>query len=122
MNGFFWLLCAHYLGDFVLQTNNMAKNKSKSFFVLFVHVLVWSTVILIASLLALPISYRLCFIFVTINFGLHFAIDAVTSRWMAAILFVGKRHEFFMLLGLDQLMHQLCLLVTLYYVSGNRIF
>lgn len=120
------LLVSHYVGDFILQNNRMALEKSKNWWTLAEHVFL----------------YSLCFVwlgrnFTAITFVLHFLTDAVTSRltaklWFIDMLnepdveiangaFVGKfnenRHWFFCMVGLDQLIHSITLLLTYWVVK-----
>lgn len=134
------VLAAHFVGDFVLQSNWMAINKARR----------------LDALLAHCVVYALCFVplgpdFVLVTFGLHFAVDAVTSRATSALWFVRginavsdrgavytklangdlnveitapakmvcsiaydmrKRHWFFVVIGLDQLAHYACLVAA----------
>lgn len=121
------LLGLHFLGDFLLQSDWMALNKSKSWLALYLHVLVY-------SLCFLPFGMA----FVGITFLLHFLTDAITSRITSRLWFIehlpmgdglikvlrstygyevnpfvasfnNKRHWFFVVIGLDQLIHFACL-------------
>lgn len=101
------MLAAHFVGDFVLQSDEMAIGKSKSFHVLTLHCFV----------------YSLCFIFwgwkfFVVTFVTHYITDAVTSRITSRLWFFkpygesnmwryveGRRHWFFVMVGLDQLIH-----------------
>lgn len=94
-----YLLLTHFVADFTLQTNWMAINKSKRWIPLLVHVLV----------------YSLCFLWVgpmyaLVNAGLHFVTDAITSRITSRLWALNQRHWFFVVIGLDQLIHQVCLI------------
>lgn len=96
------LLAVHTIGDFVLQTNWMATNKSKNSDALFAHTLV----------------YSLCFlhwglVFVIITLITHTITDAVTSRITAYLyanlndqhFYQPNSHWFFVVIGFDQLIH-----------------
>ena len=95
------LLITHWLADFVLQSDKMATNKSKSNKWLGIHVLV----------------YAACFIptmvigFVVINGVAHFVTDYFTSRKTSKLRVEGRVHDFFVFLVLDQLIHALTLIV-----------
>ena len=52
----FFLLLGHYLGDFALQSDKMAKYKGESVSVLSLHVLVYTSTL--ALLLAYGLSFR----------------------------------------------------------------
>lgn len=51
--------------------------------------------------------------FAVVNAALHFFIDAITSRLTARLWAKGQVHNFFVLVGLDQLLHATCLILTL---------
>ena len=117
------LLVAHFVGDFILQSDWMAINKSKRWDALSLHVFVYS---MCFAWLGLP--------FVAATVVTHFWTDAITSRITARLWFLptvkasgaasyvlkslggedkpiyevwvnNKRHWFFAMIGLDQLIH-----------------
>lgn len=114
------LLALHFLGDFLLQSDWMALNKSKRWDALTAHAVV----------------YAWCFIpygftFYILTFLTHFLTDAITSRITSRLWFVRliepvngpgerfygayeprKRHWFFVVIGADQLIHFLTLALT----------
>lgn len=124
------LLTVHWIADFLFQTDWMALNKSKSWKALCTHTLV----------------YSLCFIwlgwsFVLATFFLHTLTDAVTSRATSKLWFFerawtdcvgkcvpdhgtcwkyveGRRHWFFVVIGLDQLIHGITLVLTWKVLNG----
>ena len=119
------LLTLHFVGDFLLQSDWTALNKSKRWDALFVHCLI----------------YSLCFVlfgwlFVLITFILHVLVDAVTSRITSKLWFFKevdgevwghkehvyepipeKRHWFFVVIGTDQLLHFTALAWTLHLLT-----
>lgn len=123
------LLAAHFVGDFLLQSDWMATNKSKSTLALGIHCLVY-------SLCFLP--WGLEFAFWTLI--LHVNVDAITSRITSKLWFLEMmpiksspycaicdgwsyvcnvrptRHWFFVVIGFDQLVHAVCLALTLRFV------
>lgn len=103
------LLVAHFVGDFLLQSNWMAVGKSKHLLPLTIHCLVYSS----------------CFLFWGWAFALavflgHFIVDAITSKITSALWFIrpdgtmddAKRHWFFVAIGADQLIHYIVLHAT----------
>lgn len=117
------LLAAHFIGDFALQSNNMALRKSTSNEWLTKHVLTYST----------------CFLpwglgFASLTFVLHWIVDYFTSRCTSKLWFIKldepdlggygidhyrwatvykyRRHWFFIMIGVDQLIHFICLALT----------
>lgn len=120
------LLLTHFVGDFLFQTDWMAINKSKRTDALALHAGV----------------YALCFFwlgapFVAWTFVTHYLTDAVTSRITTRLWFFkpvgehyniggqryemsiprgGNRHYFFVVIGLDQLIHYTTLALTLRFL------
>ena len=42
---FIWLLFAHYIGDIALQSEGVATNKCKTWYVMFSHCMIWTAAI-----------------------------------------------------------------------------
>lgn len=97
------LVWAHFVCDFLLQTDKVAINKSSSNKTLFIHVLIYSIPLTIFGPL-----------FALVNAALHFVVDYVTSRATSFLWKHNKRHWFFVTIGLDQALHMTCLFVTYY--------
>ena len=133
------LLTVHWIADFVLQTHWQASNKSKNNVALVQHVLTYTC----ALFIAVPsIFFRVDLdagAFVIVNGVLHFATDWCTSR-VTSPLFIAqfdyifssfngeprmamKRnfnpHNFFVVIGLDQLIHQITLAGTMVLFFGR---
>lgn len=72
------LLLAHFVGDFLLQSNWMAMGKSTRWRPLVAHVAIY-------SLCFLPWGWQ----FAAVTFGLHLATDYVTSRVNARLWFIA---------------------------------
>ena len=102
------LLVIHFVTDFVLQSNYVAQNKSKSNWVLLQHVLIYST----------PFTLLISPLYGLINGILHFGIDYFTSRLSGKLWARGEVHNFFVVIGFDQLLHALSLIGT-YYLLFN---
>ena len=98
-----FLLILHFLGDFVLQSDWMAINKSKNWIALGIHCTVYS--------LVFAPFYGLTFAGIT--FATHFITDALTSRLTSKLFQAGERHWFFVAIGGDQLIHAITLALTL---------
>lgn len=108
---FITLLFFHWFGDFLLQNDWMALNKSKSFLALSLHVLIYSTCITIGFLLSvLMLDPWITLGFFFINGISHFVIDAITSRINGWLWRKDERHYFFVSIGFDQLVHTSILL------------
>lgn len=117
------LLFLHFIGDFLLQSDWMALNKSKRFDALAIHCLVYSA----------------CFIpflgwrFATVTFLVHLLTDALTSQATSKLWFfdqmeqigggplwrvrprLERRHWFFVMIGFDQFLHFTQLILTARY-------
>lgn len=142
------ILVAHFVGDFLLQSDWMALNKSKRMDALAWHVLVVALTLYMFLTPAIawpPVTMqesqlRGLLQWVGFNALCHFCQDAITSRWTTALWFIDlrpagtaperpgtydpgsvptyvvtmnkKRHWFFVVIGLDQLLHYLVLFKT----------
>lgn len=117
------LLVAHFVGDFICQSDWMALNKSKRWDALTLHVGVYSAVLYVfvhlgAYIVAgvwprqLPLFVPIVAGHVGINAVAHFAQDAITSRINARLWQANQRHWFFVGIGADQLLHYVTLFVT----------
>jgi hypothetical protein len=95
------ILFLHLLGDFILQSDWMAINKSRDTNALVAHTVVY-------SLCFIPFG----FVFYLITWATHTATDAITSRITSRLWQRGKRHWFFVVIGVDQFIHHTTLFVT----------
>lgn len=100
------LLALHFLGDFILQSDWMAINKSKDWKALLCHTMLYS---------ACFVGYGAAFAIITCI--LHTLTDAITSRVTSYLWKKEARHWFFVVIGADQLIHYGCLAWTLTLVS-----
>ena len=125
------LFVLHFLGDFLFQSRWMAENKGKNVLALSLHVLIYSLVLFI-GLYSCRAVYReiigsfrpniLSFAdqingnqllwFVAINFLLHFVTDLTTSQFTRYFWEKNDKHKFFAVIGFDQCVHQICLMIT----------
>ena len=101
------VLWAHFVGDFILQSDYHAVNKSKSNLALFEHVLFYSLPLTFVGFL-IPVSIA----WIIANAVMHAAIDYVTSRISSRLWKQDKRHWFFVTIGADQSLHFTCLFVS----------
>lgn len=118
-------LCfAHWIADFVFQTDWMAQNKSKSNKPLLVHIVTYSLILGIVLLPSSFFSFNLDLLyFIILNGVLHFLIDWNTSRITSRLHKQGKlgsstvpNFGFFSIIGLDQFLHMVCLLLTTRFI------
>jgi hypothetical protein len=96
------VLFLHFIADFVLQTDAMAKGKSSSNRWLGLHIMVYT-----APFLVLGWKYAL------VNGASHFAIDWCTSRMTSRLWKAGRVHDFFVVIGFDQFLHVAILIATM---------
>jgi hypothetical protein len=111
----------HWLSDFPLQTDQMALNKSTSNYWLGLHVLYYSFGMCFVGLLVWFLSDKVHYgiMWVIMNAMLHFITDYHTSRWTSKLWQAGKRHDFFVVIGLDQFIHYVCLYTTFYLATNS---
>ena len=109
------LLTFHWVADFILQTHWQASNKSKDNDALFRHVAVYTVTMWVGSMVIFgPIPATL--LFAGLNGSLHYATDYVTSRFTSRLYAESRIHDFFVIVGLDQLIHQITLAATMVWL------
>ena len=93
----------HWIADFVLQSDSMAKNKSTSNKWLLCHVSTYTAVL------------SMCFgwQYGLLNGVTHLIVDFFTSRATSALWKKGEVHWFFVVIGFDQAIHITILLLSL---------
>lgn len=104
----------HFLADFVFQSSQMATGKSKSLKWLSIHVGVYGLVSLVSAfVVGLDLmNLSLGFAWWGINVGLHFIVDFFTSKVTSKFWEEKNMRSFFVMIGFDQLLHNLCLMTT----------
>lgn len=102
VNLLFLIVIYHWLADFVFQSDWMAKNKSSNYKALGVHISIYTLIFLAVF----GWEYAL------VNGALHFCTDWVTSRITKKLWEKKSVHYFFVVIGLDQAIHLLCLIAT----------
>jgi len=125
---FIYILCLHYVADFIFQPYDLSVEKSESYTALFSHVTIYACTIYLGLLLVADIECALKF--AGLNFIFHFLVDWSTSRVISdnssRLLLdpddtkpIHKRLKLWgpiSLLGFDQLLHQALLLIAAYIV------
>ena len=102
----FLILFLHWVADFILQTDWQAKNKSSNNVALLAHTSVYSVV-----WLAFGIKFTL------ITLVAHTITDYITSRITKRLWENKDVHNFFVVVGFDQLLHYTQLILTYYYLD-----
>lgn len=113
LSAFLILLLVHWVADFVLQTHWQATNKSKRLDALSYHVANYT---LVLGTVAFVLFGVWGLAFAAVNGALHFATDFCTSRWTSHLYARQDYHNFFVVIGLDQLIHQYTLAITLWLI------
>ena len=129
------LIVAHFVGDFLLQSDWMAGNKSKNNLALASHCFVYSVIVGATIATVFPGMLSFSPAWIAIVFIPHFITDAITSRITSRLWFIElekmvvvfenepkrthyasikpTRHWFFVMIGLDQVIHYVTLAYTL---------
>lgn len=115
------IFVVHFLADFVFQTSQMATGKGKSLKWLSVHIGVYGFVSLMSLYMVGKFidSFYLGFAWWLGNVALHFITDFITSKITSKFWEAKNYRLFFVMIGFDQLIHNLCLIGTLYAVMVN---
>lgn len=116
---FIYVLLLHWLGDFILQTRYIADNKSKNWEVLVLHVFIYSCILFTGMLCTAQYTINDLCRFTIINFIAHLGVDAITSRCTKLVIENKNVHLFFVIVGFDQFLHTITLLLTYCYLLGK---
>ncbi len=112
------LLIAHILGDFIFQTSELAKKKTKSLKYFIIHCLIYSLMIFLALIWFAPVD-RVILIWLSVVI-LHGSIDLVhimIKKKIAEMNKLKKNKEFTAFL-IDQLIHILVLYIGSSFIHG----
>ena len=104
-----YLFFLHFLADFVLQPDWVAKGKSINIFCLTYHVLVHSIVFFLGLL---PFNQENALMFMLSNCIIHFIVDYFTSKINSKLYKSGNNHNFFIGIGADQYIHAVTIILT----------
>lgn len=99
-----WL---HFIGDFIFQSDEVAKRKSSENKVLFIHVVYYMVPFVIFGV-----------VFWLVNFVFHFLTDYVSSRLTSRLYQAGERHWFFVVIGADQALHMTALFLSYVWLDA----
>ena len=120
-----YILFWHWVADFLAQTREMAINKSTSNYWLTRHIIAYGNHLLYGSIPLLVLGLWVgqnfalgILIYIIVNMVLHWVTDYFTSRWTSKLWKKQDIHNFFIVIGLDQFIHVLCLLLTFKWIIG----
>lgn len=123
------VLFTHWIGDFILQTQEEAENKSKSNKYLTDHVLTYTFIwfsVGIVWFISGPFRSELfvvwkgglsLLLFTLITFTTHWIIDYFTSRLNSKLYKKGDIHNLFVSIGFDQVLHYIQLFTAIYLLT-----
>ncbi len=106
------------MGDFLFQTSKMATSKAHSLKWLSLHVLVYGGIMTSFGVFLLGIETGL--VFSLFNTVLHWITDFFTSK--VIVKYLKRPRIFFPLLGLDQLIHAITLILSLENITTIERF
>jgi hypothetical protein len=108
-----FILLVHWIADFIIQTDEQAKGKSKNWSDLLSHTISYSC----CWLLLTPFLLYNVVWFILITFIGHTITDYFSSRLNSKLWARGSVHNFFVSVGFDQLLHFTQLLLTYQLLS-----
>ena len=117
------IIFMHYIGDFILQAEKWATNKSKSVSALIKHTLTYSLFMFLMSWVFFDFTVMNSLYFGVITFTLHTLTDYYTSRVVSKMFQENKygtpipNRGAFSVIGFDQVLHYIQLFLTYYILS-----
>lgn len=111
----FLLNVKHFIADWILQTNQIAKEKGSNVDLLLLHSLhhVVGTILIVAIFTSIPTAL----IIGGIELFIHSLIDYFKSNKHFLGRFAFPSHAYFILLGFDQFLHQICYIGFVYFIT-----
>lgn len=110
------LAFTHFVGDFILQNDHIAKNKGRSMSVLALHVALYGFSLCMFVLTLYLLGYTLdpysAILFLLVNVLAHGATDVITSGIAGKYKKEGNDNMFFNVIGFDQFIHISTLVLT----------
>jgi membrane-associated HD superfamily phosphohydrolase len=123
-----WFWAFHYIFDFICQTHWQATNKSKNLDALLNHVYTYSLGMMFVtagyfSLISSSLFFSSIFVAFVFSMGVfcyffltHFFTDLITSKITSKYFKQEDYHMGFVIIGLDQLIHFLTIMIPLFIV------
>jgi hypothetical protein len=119
----FLIIVIHWIADFVMQTDKMAKGKSNNSFDLIHHTATYSAFWMICIQFLWNQNHNTEWVLLTtlkftlITFISHTIQDYFTSRLNSKLWAKGDVHNFFVSIGFDQVLHYAQLFLTFYILN-----
>ncbi len=108
-----WIMFAHWIADFHLQTRWEAANKWENVRALTYHVLVYTFTMMFAGLVLWWLWGPFSVMAWTLGNGvLHWITDYYTSKQTHKYFFKEDYHNGFVWVGIDQFIHYACLFIS----------
>jgi hypothetical protein len=116
-----FILIVHWFADFALQTHHMSTRKSSSNYYLSMHVGVYTFTTIVMWALVFPFtSIHVSSLGIWLSFAAifitHWITDYFTSRLTSKLYKEQRYHDFFVVIGFDQVLHYSQLLITFNYL------
>jgi len=114
------ILFLHWVFDFHLQDDDMAKGKSSCNRSLTDHVAVYTVGLIVMGLSNVVYFHNWSYVavFVILNAIIHWCVDWVTSRASSSLFKEGRVHDFFVVVGFDQYLHAISLFGTFVWLTN----
>jgi len=106
-----YIMFFHWWADFFCQTEWMAQNKSKRFLPLIIHALIYGAIMTFA-IAWLDVRTMLILQWGLVNMLAHLITDGITSRITSFLWDQKQVRWFFVVIGFDQYIHFVTLLIT----------
>lgn len=113
------LLVAHFIGDFVCQSRMMADNKSKNIWWLLTHGIIYSIILFILMFIFTSYGTIPLILFSLFNGLIHIIFDKLSSTCTSKYYKQKQFYRMFTVIGFDQLLHLVTLLLTTYWFLSN---
>lgn len=116
-----FIIFIHWLSDFVFQTHHMSVRKSSSNYYLTLHVSIYTFATILGWSLVLPlvgyhITTKIIMLSFLVIFLTHWVTDYFTSRQTSKLYKEERYHDFFVMIGFDQVLHYVQLFLTFNYI------
>ncbi|HLP03824.1 MAG TPA: DUF3307 domain-containing protein [Paludibacter sp.] len=105
------LLLVHIVGDYFLQGSKLSEQKAVKISYLFEHVVIYTSLLIVVSPLALGLTFLQGAAFSILNGSTHFIIDFFTSR-LKIKYYSESEPKYIITMGIDHSLHLLILFAT----------